>query len=140
MKCLLLTPFVPFPPVDGGRVRILGLLDGLAGLCDVMFSRSRERERDHQAVLGLKERGHVVEAVVEEPPSAIAVGRELVRGRSLYLAKYRSTAFATALASRLSASQFDVVQCEYPTPLSSAWAHQEPTQRGCWTPTISSTR
>ena len=114
MRCLFLTPFVPYPPTDGGRVRILGLLDGLAGRCDVdLLSLARE-ERDREAVAALRDRGHPIEGVFEPGPSAYAVARAVTRGDSLYLAKYRSAAFATALASRLVTTQYDVVQCEYP--------------------------
>ncbi len=55
-----------------------------------------------------------MEGVFENPPSAVAVAREVARGSSLYLAKYRSKAFAAALAGRLETSHYDVVQCEYP--------------------------
>jgi len=114
VRCLLLTPFVPHPPVDGGRVRILGLLDALAGRCDVdVLSLARE-EGDREAVAALRMRGHEVEGIFEERPSAFATAREVARGSSLYLAKYRSAAFAISLAARLERSHYDVIQCEYP--------------------------
>ena len=114
MRCLLLTPFVPYPPVDGGRVRILGLLDALAARCDVdVLSLARE-EGDLEALAGLRKQGHAVEAVFEEKPSPVAIARAVGRGASLYLAKYGSRAFPTALAARLKSTPYDVVQCEYP--------------------------
>lgn len=114
MRCLVLTPFVPYPPVDGGRVRILGLLDALAARCDVdLLSLARE-EGDHEAVGALRRRGHTVQPVFEDRPSAVSIGRAIAHGSSLYLAKYSSTAFAATLASRLESSLYDIVQCEYP--------------------------
>jgi glycosyltransferase involved in cell wall biosynthesis len=114
MRCLLLSPFVPYPPVDGGRVRILGLLEELARRCDVDVLALVRDDEDREALTALRKRGHIVEGVFEEPPSAFALARAVAAGGSLYLAKYRSAAFATGLARRLTEMQYDVVQCEYP--------------------------
>jgi len=114
VKCLLLTPFVPHPPIDGGRVRMLALLEALAERCEVDVLALAREERDREAVAALRERGFDVEAVFEEQPSPVAIARGVARGSSLYLAKYRSRRFGEALAARLRASRYDVVQCEYP--------------------------
>ena len=88
MRCLLLTPFVPYPPVDGGRVRILGLFDGLAGRCTIDVLALAREEGDREALAALRKRGHAVEGIFDEPPSSVAIARALARGSSLYLAKY----------------------------------------------------
>ncbi len=114
MRCLLLTPFVPYPPVDGGRVRIFGLLDKLVERCDVdLLSLAREEE-DHDAVSALGRQGYDVEAIFEDRPAPLSIASRLARGGSLYLAKYHSRGFANCLTQRLKSSRYDVIQCEYP--------------------------
>lgn len=112
MRCLFLTPFVPYPPIDGGRVRVLGLIDALAGRCDVDILAFADREEDSDAVESLRAHGHSVEAIFGARASALTVGQEIARGGSLLLAKYRSRSFADALASRV--QRYDIVQCEFP--------------------------
>ena len=140
VRCLLLTPFVPYPPIDGGRVRILGLLDGLAGRCQIDVLALAREEGDRDALVALRERGHAVEAVFEKEPSAGTIARAIASGSSLYLAKYGSRAFPSTLGARLESEKYDVVQCNTHTPANSASLPGRPTHRGFSTHTTSSIR
>ncbi len=140
MRCLLLTPFVPYPPVDGGRVRILGLLDALAARCDVdVLSLARE-EGDLQALAGAQEAGpcsrscHSRRSLHRSHRPRPSVAAPLCTWRSI-----GSRAFPTALAARLESTPYDMVQCEYPYTGQFRSQPHERMRRGCSTHTTSST-
>ena len=109
MRCLFLTPFLPFPPRDGGRVRMFELMRGLAARHEVdLLSLG---SADEEAIAGLTGAGVGVVDVIPAP--AGSVPRALARGTSVYHARYASDRFETALRARLRRRDYDVVQCEY---------------------------
>jgi polysaccharide biosynthesis protein PslH len=109
MRCLFLTPFLPFPPRDGGRVRMFELMRGLAARHEVdLLSLGHA---DDEAIAGLTAAGVRVVDVIT--PAAGALPRALARRTSVYHARYGSERFASALRARLRRHDYDVVQCEY---------------------------
>ena len=112
---LLLSPFVPFPPVDGGRIRIWALLEGLARTheVDVLSLAEPSREED-DAARELRRRGFDVQVVRHRRRRSLAAARALATRRSLYGTLHLSRAFTQALADRLRSGSYAVVQCEYP--------------------------
>lgn len=113
MRCLLLSPFVPFPPEDGGRIRIYELLKGLSRRNTVdVLTLSDATPESNVAVEQLRREGFEVEAVPHGPRTSAALVRSLRAGRSLYGTRFASAAFAEALGMRLAAHDYDVVQCE----------------------------
>jgi polysaccharide biosynthesis protein PslH len=115
MKVLVLAPYLPAPPVDGGRIRIAQLVSGLA-----------ERHTVHLLVLAppgpetdagaaaLRELGLRVEVVPHRPNRARAALRALGTGRSLYASLVWSPAFLARLDRLLRSEGYDAVQCELP--------------------------
>jgi sugar transferase (PEP-CTERM/EpsH1 system associated) len=114
MRCLLLSPFVPFPPEDGGRIRIYELLRGLSRRNTVdVLTLSDATPESNVAVEQLRREGFEVEAVPHGPRTSAALVQSLRAGRSLYGTRFASTAFAEALDTRLAKHDYDVVQCEF---------------------------
>lgn len=114
MRCLLLSPFVPFPPEDGGRIRIYELLKGLSRRNTVdVLTLSNATPDSTMAVEQLRQEGFEVEAVRHCPRTSAALVRSLRTNRSLYGTRFASVAFAEALDARLAACSYDVVQCEF---------------------------
>ena len=113
MRALFLTPFVPYPPVDGGRVRILQLMRAVARRHDVELLTLSSGPDDREAVAALREEGFPTEAVEGGGSRVVAGARALLGRRSFYGARYRSAALARSLADRLEAGRHDVVQAEY---------------------------
>jgi sugar transferase (PEP-CTERM/EpsH1 system associated) len=114
VRILLLSPYVPFPPEDGGRVRIYQLLKGLAFSHDVeLLALMEETDAESAGVGGLRTSGFAVEGVPHRATQIRAAVRA-ARGRtSLYQARCHSPGFARALEERLSREHYDIVQCEF---------------------------
>ncbi len=113
MRILLLSPFVPFPPRDGGRIRILELLRGLSEHHDVEVLALADPDGDDpDGVAELRRQGYAVGAVPHRRRRGRAALRSLGRG-SVNANLVRSRELATRLAQRLSVDRFQTVQCEY---------------------------
>ena len=114
MNCLMLTPFVPHPPVDGGRIRIYQLLKGLSlrNTVDVLTLVDGTAE-SRAAVEHLRLEGFDVVPVAHHSPTFVAVLESLRSGHSFYGTRFASTAFAEALDARLRTRDYDIVQCEF---------------------------
>ena len=115
LKCLFVSPFLPYPPEDGGRIRIYELLRNLAERQHVevltfVDPRSDSEERIEQLVaLGL-----TVHAVPH--PSVrtlVAAARAATHRRSLYASIYESDALGDRLRSLVRSNAYDIVQCEF---------------------------
>jgi sugar transferase (PEP-CTERM/EpsH1 system associated) len=114
MRCLVLSPFVPYPPEDGGRIRIYELLSGLSQRHRVDVLALTEGEASLDAVRRLRDEGYDVEAVPHRlRPSLRAGARAVASGRSLYGTVLTSQRFADALRARLRSRAYDIVQCEF---------------------------
>jgi len=114
VRFLVLSPFVPYPPVDGGRLRIYELMRRVAQRHDVDFVALSDGSDDSlDSANELRRIGFDVTTVVHSPPAARAAAQALRRGRSYYGTRYRSEELQGLLASRLAGSAYDVVQAEY---------------------------
>jgi glycosyltransferase involved in cell wall biosynthesis len=117
MRILQITPRLPYPPTDGGRVVML------------QIARALQREGCEVHVLSLnprKQRGEVesarralapstLEAVdVDTSAHAAALVRSFLIGAPQLVARFYSPRFAARLTERLRAAEFDVVQLESP--------------------------
>jgi glycosyltransferase involved in cell wall biosynthesis len=112
VRCLLLSPFVPSPPHDGGRLRVLELARGLERAHDVeLLALSTGSNDDRRGVEALRGEGLRVEAVEHRPHRARAAARALAARRSLYGELHRSEVMAEAVRRRLPG--VDVVQAEF---------------------------
>ena len=115
MRCLFLSPFVPFPPEDGGRIRIHALLTGLARSHEVhVLALGEPTGATRDAAAALRAQGIPTEVVEHRRGVVRAVVRGVVRGTSSYAERYASAAFRARLAEHLARGRYDVVQCEFP--------------------------
>lgn len=115
MRCLFVSPFVPFPPEDGGRIRIHELMKGIARHNQVdLLTLDDGSEESRRAVGELRSQGFPVDVVshrTRRSPSTVA--RALMRGDSLYRTLYTSDALARSLRARLADTPYDIVQYEF---------------------------
>ena len=122
VNCLVLTPFVPYPAADGGRVRMYHLIRGLSARHRVdVLTLAEPTPESRAAVDGLRSEvrswgggpGGRVESVEHRLSRAGAAWRACVRGDSVYQTLYRSAAYQQALDAMLNATRYDVVQVEF---------------------------
>jgi polysaccharide biosynthesis protein PslH len=114
MRVLFLTPYVPFPPDEGGRIRVYELLRVLVHRHEVdvlTLSEGSRLERD--AVQELRSQGLPTEEVVLRQSRPATLREALRTGRSLLWARFASPEFADAMVARGRAGSYDVIQCEF---------------------------
>jgi sugar transferase (PEP-CTERM/EpsH1 system associated) len=115
VRCLVLSPFVPYPPEDGGRIRIFEIVRRLSERHDVtVLALVDRRPEAFAAVERLRTAGIDIHPVRQGPQSKLLVPLRAWRiGRSLYLQKHVSPEFARTLDAYLTLERFDIVQCEF---------------------------
>jgi sugar transferase (PEP-CTERM/EpsH1 system associated) len=120
VNCLVLTPFVPYPPADGGRVRMYHLIRGLSAQHRVdILTLAEATPESRAAVAGLRAEvgtwgaGGRVEAIEHTLSRPGAAWRAIVRGHSFYQTLYASPVYQRALDALLDATPYDVVQVEF---------------------------
>jgi glycosyltransferase involved in cell wall biosynthesis len=113
MRILILSPFVPYPPLDGGRIRVLELSKQLAEGHDVEILALASGRDDIEGARFLDGDGISVQTVPHDTHRIRAGVRALRNRSSLYLAMFSSRSFTKALTEKLARS-WDIVQCEYP--------------------------
>lgn len=115
MRCLILSPFVPYPPEDGGRIRTHALATGLARRHEVhVLALGEPSDADRDAAATLNASGIPTELVEHRPRLAVAALRSVLRGNSTYAERFDSPRFRDRLRARLASGDYDVVQCEFP--------------------------
>jgi sugar transferase (PEP-CTERM/EpsH1 system associated) len=112
MRCLILSPFLPAPATDGGRLRVRELAAGLAARHEVHLLALTAATPAPDALADLTGRGLRVHAVPYDGNRARAAVRAVARGRSLYGTLFGSGALTAKLRRLLAEHTFDVVQCE----------------------------
>jgi len=117
VKILLLSPWLPWPPYDGGRIRILETLRYLSRRHSVTLVTSVcQTGEDEQAavVKGFCEK--IVTTVLSNRTGAILsrLSRGLLDGRPLIQSFYYDTRLARQVRDLTSRSAYDIVQVEFP--------------------------
>src|ERR687885_811402 len=111
MRCLVLSPFVPFPPEDGGSVRIYEIMKGLSREHEVdLLTLAAPTDASWEAAAQLRQQGFEVETVFHQPERTTAALSALVTRRSFYSTLFYSAAFARAVDARLREKSYDIVQ------------------------------
>ena len=75
MKILFLSPTVPFPLTDGGRIRVFNLLKQIAEQSDVTLLALEIQATDAEGVAELRELGITVHLVPNAPTLPRIVGK-----------------------------------------------------------------
>lgn len=114
MKCLILTPYVPYPLDAGGKVRIYHLLAGLASRHEIdVLALDLKGASGPADLRRLESLGLRAEKAIQVRGRLSAVGRAVARRSSVYNALHFSREYAAALRRKLNESRFDLVQCEF---------------------------
>ena len=114
MRVLLVSPFFPYPPSSGGRIRIFHLLRGLARRHDVtlLTAFNREEERGRVADLAAHCARVVAVPVFERPRSVREHAAGLLSHAPYYRGITTSAAFRAEFDAIIARRQVEVVQIE----------------------------
>ncbi|HEX30312.1 TPA: glycosyltransferase [Candidatus Poribacteria bacterium] len=112
MRVLILSPFIPLPATEGGRIRVINLLKHLSPACHVTLLAPKtfnSTPRDEQII-----RDMGVDLVVAGDMPHLSIGsiRSMADGYPIPLAKYRIKALAERFRRLIEEEKFDVVQFE----------------------------
>jgi len=114
VRCLFLCPVVPYPLIDGGRIRIYHLLTGLAKRHQVdVLCLDSDAHDPSAAVNHFSEIGVHLDVVPHKTSRLAALPLAAWYGCSLYRQLFSSRLMRARLAQRLRTTAYDVIQCEY---------------------------
>jgi polysaccharide biosynthesis protein PslH len=117
VKLLILSPSLPLPPTDGGKIRVLNLLRRAADEFDVTILALQTETTDEDAAAALGEEG-ITTILVPRSPARVppltprVVIEALTRDIPLAAAKYHLKAYDRSLTELLEATAFDLIHCE----------------------------
>lgn len=116
MKVLLVSPWLPWPPYDGGRIRLLETLQFLAARHEVTLLThvSSEAERAHvDTVRGLCKRVEVEFVSGDRLPRIARVINGMLQGYPVIQSIYYSRRLAQRLRALTASGDFDIIQVEF---------------------------
>jgi len=114
LKVLFITPFVPYPPEDGGRIRIYNLIKQLRIRHEVdVLSLANPGAESDSAAEKLRKEGIGIELIRHRRSRIQSLPIAIFKGKSLYQTLFESVEFGYALAQRLQDKKYDIVQYEY---------------------------
>ena len=116
INILFVSPSVPYPMTDGGKIRVLNLIRRLCRIHKVTLLAFVASPADEQGAEYLREMGVEVVGVKFRHPKLVAALHGLLQnftqGKPLIVAKYYSTEMVRALANLLRSRRFDIVHFE----------------------------
>ena len=117
MKILFLSITVPFPPTDGGRIRVLNLLKQIAQKNQISFLALETTPTDLEGITYLRELGidaHLVQHAPNLPPLRLqTIVRAFIKKQPITVARYYFPAFRQKFDALLANNAFDLIDYEY---------------------------
>ncbi len=116
MKILFLSPTVPFPLTDGGRIRVFNLLKQIATQSDVTLLALETQPTDEEGVAELQQLGVQVHLVPNAPTLPRVSLRTLVnafrRRQPITVARYDLPAYRQKFRELVATENYDLVHYE----------------------------
>jgi sugar transferase (PEP-CTERM/EpsH1 system associated) len=116
MNILLLSPWLPWPPHDGGRIRILATLRYLSARHSVTLVTSIDRAEEAQVSILNDVCEDVVTTVLSNGTGAVfsRLSRGVLSGRPLIQSFYYDARLVEQIRDLTSRVAYDVIQIEFP--------------------------
>lgn len=116
MKILFLSPTVPFPLTDGGRIRVYNLLKQLAQKSEVTLLALKTQPTDADGVKELQQLGiqvHLVPNAPSLPPVSFAtLAKAFLKRQPITVARYDLPAYRQKFRALIADQTFDLVHYE----------------------------
>ena len=116
MKILFLSPTVPFPLTDGGRIRVFNLLKQIAQKCEVTLLALETLPTDAESIVHLERFGiqvHLVRYGGELPPVSLGtILSAFLKRVPITVARYNVPAYRQKFKELVATQTFDLVHYE----------------------------
>jgi sugar transferase (PEP-CTERM/EpsH1 system associated) len=116
MKILFLSPTVPFPLTDGGRIRVFNLLKQIASKSDVTLLALETQPTDAEGVAELQQLGVQVHLVPNAPMlprvSFITLVNAFLKQQPITVARYDLPVYRQKFRELIASENFDLVHYE----------------------------
>ena len=116
MKILFLSPTVPFPLTDGGRIRVFNLLKQIAAKSDITLLALETQPTDEEGVAELQQLGVQVHLVPNAPTLPRVSLRTLInafhRQQPITVARYDLPAYRQKFKELIATEDYDLVHYE----------------------------
>ena len=116
MKILFLSPTVPFPLTDGGRIRVFNLLKQIAAKSDVTLLALETQPTDAEGVAQLQQLGiqvHLIPNAPTLPPLSFStLLKAFLRRQPITVARYDLPTYRQKLRELVTTGTFDLVHYE----------------------------
>ena len=116
MKILFLSPTVPFPLTDGGRIRVFNLLKQIAEKSDITLLALQTQPTDEEGVAELQQLGVQVHLVPNAPTLPRVSLRTLInafhRQQPITVARYDLPAYRQKFKELIATEDYDLVHYE----------------------------
>ena len=116
MRILFLSPTVPFPLTDGGRIRVFNLLKQIAAKSDVTLLALETQPTDAEGVAQLQQLGiqvHLIPNAPTLPPLSFStLLKAFLRRQPITVARYDLPAYRQKFKELLATGTFDLVHYE----------------------------
>ena len=116
MKILFLSPTVPFPLIDGGRIRVFNLLKQIAAKSDVTLLALETQPTDAEGVTKLQQLGIQVHLVPNAPTlPRVSFGtlvNAFLKRQPITVARYALPAYRQKFRALIATENFDLVHYE----------------------------
>lgn len=116
MKILFLSPTVPFPLTDGGRIRVFNLLKQIAAKSDVTLLALETQPTDADGIAQLQQFGIQVHLVPNAPTlPRVSLGtlvNALLKRQPITVARYALPAYRRKFRELIATEDFDLVHYE----------------------------
>ena len=116
MKILFLSPTLPYPLIDGGRIRVFNLLKQIALKNDVSILALETQDTDKESIIKIQELGvnvHLVENDTTLPTVSInTLLSSLINKQPITVTRYNIPAYKQKFRELLDTHTYDVVHYE----------------------------
>lgn len=116
LNILFVSATIPYPAIDGGRIRVLNLIQNLSRYNNITFLTYNSSEKDEQNIKYLKDIGINVLDIkfnYNEVLSNIAsISKQILKGKPFTIAKYHSELMVNKINELLEKNLYDVLHFE----------------------------
>jgi sugar transferase (PEP-CTERM/EpsH1 system associated) len=116
LNILFVSATVPYPAIDGGRIRVLSLIQNISKFNKITFLTSNSSDKDEQGIKYLRDMGIDVLDIKWNYNNTLSimpsVFKQVLKGKPLTIAKYYSSATAKKINELLDTNSYDILHLE----------------------------
>ncbi|HGE69940.1 TPA: hypothetical protein ENX78_03835, partial [Candidatus Poribacteria bacterium] len=116
LNILFVSATIPYPAIDGGRIRVLSLIQNLSRYNNITFLTYNSSDKDEQNIKYLRDIGINILDVKfnynKTLSNIMAISRQVFKGKPFTTAKYYSNNMVKKINELLKDNSFDILHLE----------------------------